>query len=78
MPVNRCDQCHEYPGCCLCYGNPEPLHPDLEHLEEWDDEEPDPFAEDREWANNPTQIDVGYRRTRRSPCGVERDPVVQC
>lgn len=23
MPVNYCDNCHEPPGCCLCYETPE-------------------------------------------------------
>lgn len=30
--ANRCDQCHEYVGCCLCFerepDEPMPLHPD--------------------------------------------------
>jgi len=25
--VNRCDNCHEYAGCCLCYGNPDEPDP---------------------------------------------------
>lgn len=40
MPVNYCDNCHEPPGCCLCYEE-EPVRPDLEHLEEWADDKPD-------------------------------------